>query len=284
MVYSLFGSAQLRVLGIGTVEIPTKRSPNRSGVACHGSIHLKEVLHVPDIFCNILGNQLDGPEGYDVQLGFKTGSATGGTVKDRQGRTMAYFDPKKPLLVLKLRVVPTGPKLGPSVFKQDGALYMLNCRWDPAERQKWENFKALNNTANSSGSARVSDEVPPYTDEEKAYLKYHYRNEFDFLRICGRSIYKEEDRAEGRSLLRSLMAEDEDEGEEDDEFDYEGHQADYNFSSEQLDWIDKYYGNSEAFMVSYGLKFYDNDDVEEAKAIAQAMINADAEEEEEKQK
>jgi hypothetical protein len=57
-----------------------------------------------------------------------------------------------------------------------------------------------------------------------------------------------------------------------DHFDSVGHQADYNFSYEQLEWIEIHYGNSERFMVSYGLKFYDAEDVEEAKAIVDAIV------------
>jgi hypothetical protein len=45
----------------------------------------------------------------------------------------------------------------------------------------------------------------PLTGEEKAFLKEHYRGEFHFLRSHGLSIYKEDDRAEGRAILRALM-------------------------------------------------------------------------------
>jgi hypothetical protein len=176
-----------------------------------------------------------------------------------------------------MRHVLTGPRLGPSALEK-GVMYMLSCRWDSTERQKWLNFKARN----GSNSPPIADNDPPYTDAETAFLKKNWRNEFHFLNLHGLKIHRDEDRAEGRSLLRALMqhdfSDDDDSfsgDDEDDEFDYEGHQADYNFSDGQLDWIEKYYGNSETFMVSYGLKFYDNDDVEEAKAIISAMMAQD---------
>ena len=46
---------------------------------------------------------------------------------------------------------------------------------------------------------------PPYTAEEKQWLKDNYKNEFQFLRIYGYSIYDEEERAEGRELVRAFM-------------------------------------------------------------------------------
>lgn len=86
------------------------------------------------------------------------------------------------------------------------------------------------------------------------------------------------DRAEGRSILRAFRNEDDvHNSSKDDEDDLQGHQADYSFSHSQLNWIEKHYGNSESFMISYGLKFYDNDDLEEAKATADAMMAQDEE-------
>lgn len=258
------------MLGIGTVEIPTKRSPNRSGVSSHGSLHLKEVLHVPSVICNIIGNPIFS-DGYVIPE-FSTKS---GTIKDSQGKTMAYFDPKRPLFCIKVRNSPEGPKLGPYALQKD-EMYMLSCRWQPDEVQKWLDFKARNGLDNR-GSTQMTDTDPPYTDEEKSFLKTHFRNEYHFLVQHGLKIHRDEDRAEGRRILRAIMSEDEedsnDEPEDDgSEFDFEGHQADYNFSGEQLDWIEEHYGNSEQFMISYGLKFYDDDDLEEAKVIADAMM------------
>jgi hypothetical protein len=66
--YNQAFNPHLPVLGVGTVEIPTKRSPNRSGVSSHGSLHLKHVLHVPDFIFNVIGGSIGTFEGYDVEL------------------------------------------------------------------------------------------------------------------------------------------------------------------------------------------------------------------------
>jgi hypothetical protein len=265
----------LPVLGIGTVEIPTKRSPNLSGVSSHGSLHLKEVLHVPGFICNIIGSPILF-DGYNIETGITSKSK--GAIKDSKGKTVAYFDPKSRFFALKVRGNPTGPLLGPHVFKE-GTLYVLSCYWDSVEQQKWQEFKEKNGLTDPvSGSAGVADGSPPYTADEKTYLKENWRDEYHFLLEHGLNIHKEVDRAEGRSILRAFRDEDDvHNNSEDDEFDLEGHQADYNFSHSQLDWIEKHYGNSESFMLSYGLKFYDNDDIEEAKAIVDAMMAQDEE-------
>lgn len=46
--------------------------------------------------------------------------------------------------------------------------------------------------------------------------------------------------------------------------------TDYHFLEAQLDWIRKHYGHSSNFLLSHGLKFYDDEDCRENKAIIQA--------------
>ena len=262
------------VLGIGTVEIPTKRSPNTSGVSSHGSILLHDVLYVPDALCNIIGQPLMYTDGYNVITG--CGKNSRGTIKDSQGKNVAYFDPKRPLFVIKVRGPPSGPTLGPYALKKD-ALYVLGCRWDAAEKRKWQEFKAKNMISTSGQNAAS------YTTEEIAFLKKNYGSEFHFLNQYGLKIQSEADREEGRGILRAVMREDDmlsdssssDKEDDFDESEFQGHQADYNFTDRQLDWIEKYYHNSEQFMVSYGLKFYSDEDLRKAQVIVEAMMNED---------
>ncbi|EFQ91060.1 hypothetical protein CFE70_001445 [Pyrenophora teres f. teres 0-1] len=256
------------VLGIGTVEIPTKRSPNITGVSSHGSIVLREVLHVPDYICNVIGRPLLFTDGYNVTTSF--GKKSLGTIKDSQGRNAAFFDPARPLFVIKVRCPPNGPTLGPHALKKDGN-YMLGCEWDAIEKLKWEEFKA------SGGISTSGPNSASYTAEETAFLKKHYGSEFHFLTQHGLKIHAEKDREEGRAILRTLMREDDlsENEESDDESEFQGHQADYNFTDRQLDWIEKNYRNSEQFMISYGLKFYSEEDLQEAQAIVDALMNDD---------
>ncbi|EGP89719.1 uncharacterized protein MYCGRDRAFT_31119, partial [Zymoseptoria tritici IPO323] len=47
--------------------------------------------------------------------------------------------------------------------------------------------------------------LPPLTDAESSFLKDSYGNEFKFLRAYGLSIYDNEKRAEGRSILKGFI-------------------------------------------------------------------------------
>ncbi|RYO88785.1 hypothetical protein DL766_002984 [Monosporascus sp. MC13-8B] len=50
--------------------------------------------------------------------------------------------------------------------------------------------------------------VGRYTEAEKQRIKEHYGNEFRFLLQHGLRIYKEEDRGEGRDIVKALMQDD----------------------------------------------------------------------------
>jgi hypothetical protein len=309
--------------------------------------------------------------------------------------------------MLKLSGPPAGPRTGPTGFRND-VHHIINVRWSDVERARWEEYKKEQSrqtnveaarpiaraapTSNGSTTAAQSatrstfaanTTNPPntsaYTAIEKQWLKKHYGGEYHFLRAYGLKIFNEEDREEGRALLREFMSEDqahepapepepdppavnaegyatirfegpnfytreekrwlkanhggesrflqaeelnpfvteqrhagrilvreliaaegsegkrkvddalspdddgtielidsdEDVDEDDDEWDPEGHMADYHFDHKTLDWIDEHYGNSMNFMMSMGLKFYDDEDCEEAKAIAETMMRPD---------
>lgn len=57
----------------------------------------------------------------------------------------------------------------------------------------------------SSQSTEPGFAVPPYTTEEKQWLKKNHQDEFHFLRMYCLSIYEEEERAEGRRIVRAFM-------------------------------------------------------------------------------
>ncbi|KAF2016850.1 hypothetical protein BU24DRAFT_431801 [Aaosphaeria arxii CBS 175.79] len=264
------------------------RSPNRSGVSNYGSIHLQQVLHAPNVVCNIIGIPMCQRDGYTLSVRSGQGKSNG-TIADERGRQVGYLRPGEKWLRLKVRGHPVGPRLGASSM-QKGHMYMLGVQWDVSEQRRWLGFlarKSLVNDAPESTaptSTTVSDEVPPLTSDEKDYLKRNWGDEYHLLIQHGLSIYKDEDRAVGRELLRATRLMDgegeDDEDEEDDEdvdefSSFEGHQVDYNFSEKELDWIERNFGTAVNFMQTYGLKFYVDEDCEEAKIIARAMMEDD---------
>ena len=129
-----------------------------------------------------------------------------------------------------------------------------------------------------------------YTAEEKAWLKKHFGGEFRFLRQYNLSIYDEEERDEGRGIVRALMRgeqdamadEDNADENEDDQFlreleeDPMSHVADRFFSNAELRMIEKGYGHSGNFLRSYGLRPFDDGDCEEGKAIAAGLVHGQA--------
>ncbi|KAH7114902.1 hypothetical protein EDB81DRAFT_297151 [Dactylonectria macrodidyma] len=77
------GGIQTPVVGIGTVELPVKRSPRATGPRSHGILRLRNVLHVPTGICNVIGSPI--LDEYDIHTGSSMKN-TKGTIIDKQGR------------------------------------------------------------------------------------------------------------------------------------------------------------------------------------------------------
>lgn len=181
-----YGTPPSRVIGIGTVELLTEPSPFSQGLILPRPLRLTNVLHAPSVVCNVIGIPI--MHDYNVSTNF-AGRVTKGHITDKEGQLIAYFDPSRDLLQIKLRNPPAG-----TYPLMRGGLYLINARWSDTERAKWD--------------ARQNNIQGPLNKEEKTWLKEHFGNEFRFLREYGFSIYKEEDREDGRALLRTIMRED----------------------------------------------------------------------------
>lgn len=192
-----------KVVGIGTVDLPTKVSPTRTGPRSHGNLRLKNVLHVPGGLCNIIGWPI--LEDYEAITSFSRGpTGTSGSIANlSDGRSVAYFKPQSQgvrFLEVRLSGPPVGPLLGPSPFDTSGT-YRIGATWPESERERL--------AATVVASPQIKYAGPgPLTSAEKAWLKEHYGNEFKFLRAYGLSIYKDEDREEGRTIVRAMMSHD----------------------------------------------------------------------------
>jgi hypothetical protein len=147
-------------------------------------------------------------------------------------------------------------------------LYHIKVRWPDAERARWELQKktayiSLSDTSLDRAPNPTAADGEPYTSAEKAWLKRAFGGQFKFLMAYELSIYKDEDREEGRRISRvmieqeaayedkkvaSVQGQDDDaegsEVEEDDdkfladlEADPLSHLADGFFSEKQLVWI-----------------------------------------------
>lgn len=114
----------------------------------------------------------------------------------------------------------------------------------------------------------------PLNQDEKDFLKANFKDEYHFLQQHGLSIYRDEDRVEGREILRALMGaeyEDEEDEEEDNEFD-ESAKLLMNLSNDENEWAKKHYGGPSAFLTAYGLKQPDVEDAEEGAQILRGLM------------
>ena len=119
-------------------------------------------------------------------------------------------------------------------------------------------------------------------------MKNKFGGEYKFLRDYGLSIYKEEDREEGRRIARAFMLNDDDDDEDDDdededeeeessfladiEADPSSHFADHNFSEAERDWVEKHYRHSGNFLACYGWKFFNDEDCKDAAALVRSFM------------
>jgi hypothetical protein len=237
---------------------------------------------MPSYVCNIVGEPIFG---IASQTHFSKSEKSKGGLNDASNKPIAYFSPNSNLLCLKLSGPPIGPRLSQSKLNPDTA-YVLSITWPESERARWT-ASGQQNKADNEKPQWIGEQ--PYTSEEKQWLKKYYGDEFKFLLMYGLKIHNEEDRAEGRAIMRALAREDEnnddddqddeivevddDEEEEDEDSDLDGHFADYHFNEEELDWIEKHYRNSANFLISYGFKFYDDQDCAAAKRLLQNFLH-----------
>lgn len=132
-----------------------------------------------------------------------------------------------------------------------------------------------------------------FSETQLDWIKDNYATPAAFMKAHNLNFKNKNDRDTAKVLVEQFQYHDEGDGDElypkglddddgdcDNTSDPEGHMTDYLFSDEQLDWIKTHYGNSMTFMFSYGLKFYDEEDCDEAVAIVDAMMNDDSSEEE----
>ncbi|RYP93263.1 hypothetical protein DL770_000638 [Monosporascus sp. CRB-9-2] len=195
-------AGSVKVLGVGTVELPVHREPGRtSGPDAHGILRLTNVLHIPSAICNIIGSPILRDD--DCLIGVGELPQSRCFIADSQGRKLAFFEKDRPLFIVKPSDPPVGPVVGPRKIQSEGS-YMIHCFWPDSERRRFEEYR--------ESLARQQQQragVERYSEAEKQWIKEHYGSEFRFLLQHCLSIYKEEDLDEGRDIVKALMKHDE---------------------------------------------------------------------------
>ena len=165
------------VEGIGDVVLPVEKDVNKSGHAFQSSLTLRNVLHAPGIICNIFAIHACDDE-QDVIINFRGSS---GVFNTTTGDQLAIID--RPRL-LRLRL--SGQNADQTSF-ESGTAYMINAHWPKSEMERWRDSQASSSSKGTTIQMEGSTEAhkPPYTSEEKKWLKQTYRSEFHFLGITG---------------------------------------------------------------------------------------------------
>ena len=279
-----------KIEGIGDVELAVETHPSKNGDHRQRTIVLSDVLYAPTFTCNVIGGPII--DTYDVQLHF--GSGRGELVNLQDGSCMGLFDAPK-LFRLRLR-----GQDSTQTSLDRASPYYIRANWTNRVRALWEasNHKSAgslaaddkhtarvdkSNETSSSSFPRAGSQnsAPLLTQIEKAWLKKHWGNEFHFLRSYCLSIYREEDREEGRRILRAIMSGDNDNDAKivdeinsppDQQEGPRSNMTDLEFAEPELDWINRNYDNSHHFLSSHGLKFHDDNDFQTGKAIVQAQM------------
>ena len=174
----------VNALGVGTIAVR---------VACSAPKHenvltLDDVLYCPTGFCNVLG--LDFFEAYNPhELSYRPNDINEPcNLKgaDNTNVGMIKWHPKPRLLKLLLAPEPNRTSLN-----SDGT-YVFTVSWSEAERRRWKNHKYG---------------ISPLTSDEKDWLKQNgYKDEWHFCGMHGLKLHDEEDRRDGRNLLRQMMS------------------------------------------------------------------------------
>jgi hypothetical protein len=204
------------VVGIGTVEFSVKALPGSFNTS---TIELHNVLHVPSYTCNVLGQPI--AKVYTIDLG---GSVHEGGAPSRgglflAGKQVAHFQPR-PISFFSLAILPPADcQFGVSPFR-GGAAYVVSCRWDESERQRWLAIQA-------AGSTESKEMEPPYTIRELEFVNKEWSTESRFLMQRRLDIFDEKDRSKGRRMVRAYMAGKDPLGSKEQDFEVDGTLGDY---------------------------------------------------------
>jgi hypothetical protein len=252
--------ASVDIHGIGTVVLPMRTYRTGKAHRCSSDMTLHNVLYAPHSTINIIA--ISKIPHLDIQ---RSRDAVESIVIRGTNKVVGLVV-QQTLAKLWLK----GQSQNQSSLNPD-AHYYIHATWPDEEMAKYNKFAV-------ESKAELER---PLSIEEKSFLKRSYGSEFKFLMSYGLSIYDEDDRQEGRSILRALMSDDEQSIESDDfeaelERDPTSHVADYKFSDPQLDYVELHHGNSGNFMRYHGLKFWDEDDCNAAISIVQTLMDDDA--------
>ena len=228
-IYTGNGWDKATVEGVGAVAIEVKIILNRSGSDTHKRMTFGRVLYVPEADFNVMG--LTGGNQVKVQVRGKIARMY--RSDDDQQPTVALFELVDELYRMRIMGVPrkNQTRIGKEALRVVNIwpdteqmrymnalkrMYTQHLRADPAKLRQYIDgieskcFDLIKQTPYlPAQSTRHELKLEPVlTQQERQWLKRHFKDEFHLLRDYGHKIYSEEDRSDGRRLLREFMADD----------------------------------------------------------------------------
>jgi len=117
---------------------------------------------------------------------------------------------------------------------------------------------------------RGGSETPPYTAAEKQWLEARWDHEYVFLRRYRLSNQKQEDRQEGRRILRALMT-------DENELSEKSLAIPLKYTVAERQWLVKYWGGEYNFLKCHGFDSSIIQQTESGRRKAREMIKAQSE-------
>ncbi len=124
--------------GIGSVIIPTLKSPSIDRGDNHGKLVLHNVLHVPSTSYNIFGYTGEVRKNLHVSLD-QGGLTSIFIVRNKEGERIAYIDDIK-VYQIKLSAPPDGKSFAP-INLENMCGFNVRVEWDESEVARWKAYR-----------------------------------------------------------------------------------------------------------------------------------------------
>ncbi|KAK3320263.1 hypothetical protein B0T19DRAFT_284883 [Cercophora scortea] len=252
------------VVGIGNVNLPVKRYPNRTGRAAHGILPLVTVLHIPSFVCNILGAPpTDHSYTVTCQPMFAAvdptshASLSKGWITDIHNQPVAFFAPDHVLFAIKLSGPPIGPIVRASALKADAGGRMIWGYWAHEDREEWE--RAQVDTMMGGGG---------YEREETVGVTGEVAMEDEGVE-CDVEIKTKSESSDGGESYTILDDADSESGSELERMQSRGPRPP---DAREKAWLRRHYGNEFRFLRRNGLNIYKEDEREKGSFIMRMLI------------
>lgn len=130
-----------KAAGVGTVELPVKRSAHLQGRYAHDVLVLQNVLYTPGFQFNVFGGSILRQNGwrYDADTPFKGQDSCIIGGRDLQ---VCYMRHISELPCIRLSGPPNGPATAPSKLEADTVYTVNYVKWPEEERRRFESSQS----------------------------------------------------------------------------------------------------------------------------------------------